>query len=47
MKSSLDPSELVVHRLTSEDRADVAWKIDFLGLEPAAERNRESREHAV
>ena len=47
LKSSLDLSELVVHELTGENRADVAWKIDFLGLGPAVEDNRENGEHAV
>ena len=47
LKSSLDPSELVVHELTGENRADVAEKIDFLGLGPAIEGNRENGEHAV
>ena len=47
LKSSLDPSELVVHELTGENRADVAWKIDSRGLGPAIEGNRENGEHAV
>ena len=46
LKSALDPSELVVHELTGENRADVAKGIDFLGLEPAAEGNRERGEQA-
>ena len=46
LKSSLDPSGLVVHEPTGKNRADVAKKIGFLGLEPAAEGNRESGEQA-
>ena len=42
----VDPSELMVHELTGENHANVAKEIDFLGLEPTAEGNRESREQA-
>ena len=42
LKSSLDPSDLVVRELTGENRADVAEKIDFLGLGLAIEGNREN-----
>ena len=37
LKSLHGPSELVVHELTSENRADNAARIGFLGLEPAVE----------
>jgi hypothetical protein len=37
----------VVHELTGENRADVAEKIDFLGLGLAIKGNRENGEQAV
>ena len=43
----LDQSELVVHELTSKNRADNTEKIDFLGLGLAIEGNRENGEQAV
>ena len=38
--------ELMVRELIGELRADNAEEVDFLGLEPTAEGNRESGEHA-
>ena len=38
---------IVVRELTGGNRADNTEKVDFLGLEPAVEENRENGEHAV
>ena len=47
LKSSLDQSELVVRQLTREHLVvENTTEIDFCGLEPAIEGNRESGEQA-
>ena len=47
LKSSLDQSELVVRQLTGEHlMVDNTTEIDFRGLDPAVEGNRESGEQA-
>ena len=46
LKSSPDPSKLVVRQLTGEHCADNAGEVDLSSLERAEAENRASGEHA-